>query len=104
MMDAENRKSVGPGRYLRVKLLSSPVLLAVGACFAIGARSSDEIERVARAAAHRADLTVTVRACGLVESGVRTVIRFQVENIAGKRAASTILDLAPAGRGSSGAT
>jgi HlyD family secretion protein len=43
------------------------------------------------------DLTVTVQACGLVESAIKTVVRCQVENVRGRRAATMILSLAREG-------
>jgi HlyD family secretion protein len=43
------------------------------------------------------DLTVTVQACGLVESAIKTVIRCQVENIRERKAATTVLSLTSEG-------
>ena len=72
-------------------------MLAICTGLASGRFSHDSVERFPHAAVRRADLTVILRAGGLVESSLRTVIRCELENLGGKRLATTILDLVPAG-------
>lgn len=73
------------------------ISLATAVLGAFGARPHAEGELGDGVAARRMDLALTVRAGGVVASAVRTVVRCPVENVKGKKAATTVLELAPEG-------
>jgi HlyD family secretion protein len=94
MRDIHERESMKAAASRRVRLLSGlGIVLVLAACLGAIGWKHDEIGRIPRAAATRKDLTVTVRACGVVESAVRTVVRCQVQNVRGKKSATTVLTL-----------
>jgi HlyD family secretion protein len=80
--------------------LALAVLLVLACGSYPWSRSPTDLSRVPRVAARRTELAVSLRAAGQVESSVQTIIRCELENIAGKRgnkAATTILSLVPEG-------
>ncbi len=96
MSYSSNRIGESWGRSRRVGILavlSLPLALALGVSSGRRAhRGNDHL-----VAAQRMDLPLTVQASGVVASTVRTVIRCKVENVRGKKAATTILTILPEG-------
>jgi HlyD family secretion protein len=98
MGDIRQHESAATARRRRVQVLwtlAFPSLLT--ACLASIGWKHDVSRGIPRAAARRMDLTVTVQACGLVESAIKTVVRCQVENVRGRKAATTVLSLTSEG-------
>jgi HlyD family secretion protein len=94
-------QAVSPGRLRWFRqgkvFLSLVVLLVLATGSASRRRSRSELDLVPRAAVRRTELTVILRAGGLVESSLRTVIRCELENLRGRKAATSILELVPEG-------
>src|SRR5262249_43914232 len=94
-----------PGERPRAPRGKSWLALAVLLVLACGSLPwgppSGDMSPVPRVAARRAELAVTLRAAGQVESSVQTLIRCELENIKGyrgrKAGATTILSLVPEG-------
>lgn len=94
MSDSRNRIRANWRRTRRigfVAILGLPLALGVSS----GGRTHRESGNLI--AARKMDLPLTVQASGVVASTVRTVIRCKVENVRGKKAATTILSILPEG-------
>jgi HlyD family secretion protein len=98
MRDIRHRDAVATARRRRVRVVwTLAFLLLLTACVASIGWKHDVSRGIPRMAARRMDLTVTAQARGLVESAIKTVVRCQVENVRGRKAATTVLSLTSEG-------